>query len=83
MTTTCLGAPMPLNHKNPRSQPKTALKPPFSDRSHFSGHFLGQVAVFYPEPTTKVAKQTPKGATWTIHELWVPKLNFQSTKMKE
>ena len=46
MTTTFLGAPMPLNHKNPRSQPKIALKPPFYDKSHFSGHFLGQVIVF-------------------------------------
>ena len=60
MTTTCLGAPMPLNHKNPRYQPKTTLKPPFSDRSHFLGHFLGQVAAFCPVPATQVVEQTQK-----------------------
>ena len=83
MTTACLGAPRPLSHTNPRSQPKIALKPPFSDRSHFSGHFLGQVAVFCPIPATQVTEQTPKSATWSVHELWVPKLNFQSIEMKE
>ena len=49
MTTTCLGAPMPLNHKNPRSQPKYSTETPC----------LGKGAPIFERPGEAILHNSP------------------------